>query len=192
MQVRESGWASTSVASSRGWGEYNAFQDPHCPWALALKHNLHGSARSAAMLNGKAVGDAKIKADHGVKETILSMTEPISLDRWTLPTMQKSPKPGEQQAGSSRGSSRGGSRRGRRKDEPAADSVVRKVAQTPLRGGAGLPNWENVYGVEHIRPDTAVQDAALGAAAARSGPRRSSRTRAGAALKRTALTRVLG
>ena len=92
MQVRESGWATTSVSMSRSWNSYNAFEDPHCPWALALKHNLHGSRRSAALLNGKTVGDAKIKADHGVKETILSMTEPLTLDRWSLPTMPKTQK----------------------------------------------------------------------------------------------------
>jgi uncharacterized coiled-coil protein SlyX len=157
-EVREAGWAKPSLLVSKsGWGEYNAFADQHCPWALALKHNLHGSRRSAALLGGNTAGEAKIVADRGLEKAILSMSEPISLDRWSLPTVQKAPGLPSREEKSSRGRPRRTRRKG---DEPATDSVVRKVAKVPLRGGAGLPCWGDVYGADHIRIDTAVQSEA--------------------------------
>ena len=44
-----------------------------------------------------------------------------------------------------------------KKKEDVRSSIQSKLGMTPLRGGRGLPAWEEVYGSDAIRSDTAVQ-----------------------------------
>jgi hypothetical protein len=90
LKVRENLWQFPSHKDS--YSTYDSFVDPHCPWAIALKHNLFESARAAKLLDGRKNDEAALEARQAATSFLAPLREDIPKDRWLLPAVAISNK----------------------------------------------------------------------------------------------------